>query len=318
EVRFTRGGKIGRIEENYLSRLEPGDRFYFAGRSLELVRMDEKGALVKLAKSAPDSMPAWGGGRMPLSETLCAELRPLLASYSRGAPYGLSRLLDQQQERSAVPKDTEVLCEWLKSKDGSHLFVYPFEGRLVHEAMASLFAYRLARHERNTFSISVNEYGFELHSARDIDFKKLFRDNLLSPAGVDEDILSSLNHTELEKRQFREIARIGGLLYTRYPGKKKTMRQLQTSAALLFEVIREHDPGNLLLAQARREVLESQFQIHRLEGAMERMRASKFLWKSLESPSPFSFALMLERLSTRISNESLKDRVERMRAEWLK
>ncbi|RZA04223.1 MAG: DEAD/DEAH box helicase, partial [Proteobacteria bacterium] len=129
EVRFTRGGKIGRIEENYLSRLEPGDRFYFAGRSLELVRMDEKGALVKLAKSAPDSMPAWGGGRMPLSETLCAELRPLLASYSRGAPYGLSRLLDQQQERSAVPKDTEVLCEWLKSKDGSHLFVYPFEGR---------------------------------------------------------------------------------------------------------------------------------------------------------------------------------------------
>lgn len=318
EVRFLRGGKIGRMEENYVSRLEPGDRFYFAGRSLELVRIDDKGAVVKKAKTAPDTMPAWQGGRMPLSETLCAELRPLLGSYAREAPYGLSRLLVQQAERSAVPKDAEVLLETWKSKDGSHLFVYPFEGRLVHEALASLFAYRLARRDRNTFSISVNEYGFELLSAKEIDFPAVFRDSLLAPQGVDEDILSSLNHTELEKRQFREIARIGGLLYTRYPGKKKTMRQLQSSAGLLFEVIRDHDPGNLLLAQARREVLESQFQLARLENALERMRASRFLWQKLDKPSPFSFALMLERLSTRISTESLKDRVERMRAEWLK
>ena len=317
EVRFLRGGRIGRMEENYISRLKIGDKFFFAGKALELVRLDEKGALVRRAKTAPDQMPKWMGGRMPLSEALCAELRPLLASYGREAPYGLSRLLNSQAERSAVPTDSQVLLETWKSKDGHHLYVYPFEGRIVHEALAALFAYRLVKEDKNTFSLSVNEYGFELLSAKPIDFAQTFTKKILDPYGVDEDILKSLNHTELEKRQFREIARIGGLLYSRYPGKRKTIRQLQSSASLLFDVIRDIDPGNLLLAQARREVLDLQFEITRLEHALDRMRGSQFLWKHLDKPSPFSVALMLERLSTRISNESLKDRVERMRKQWL-
>ena len=318
EVRFLKGGRLGRMEEMYLTRLEPGDRFYFAGRSLELVRLDDKGALVRRAKGAPDQMPAWQGGRMPLSETLCAELRPLLARYARKAPYGLGRLLSQQEERSAVPGESELLLETWKSKDGHHLFVYPFEGRLVHEALASLVAFRLARHERNTFSVSVNEYGFELLSSKPLNFRQVFTKDILTPREVDEDIMLSLNHTELEKRQFREIARIGGLLYSRYPGKRKNMRQLQSSASLLFEVIREHDAGNLLVAQARREVLEQQFELDRLSHALERILASRFLWRDLDQPSPLAFALMLERLSTRISTESLKDRIERMREAWLK
>ncbi|MEY4360161.1 MAG: hypothetical protein RLZZ631_1647 [Cyanobacteriota bacterium] len=327
-VRFVRGAVIGHVEEAFIGRLKPGDVFFFAGRQLEFVRLREMTAQVKATTKKSATVPAWAGGQMALSDLLSRHLRDEVDLCAR-AQVGEARLdtpelqaleplLERQANLSALPRSDQLLVELCRSREGSHLFVYPFEGRFVHEGIGFLWAWRLARHRASTITVSVNDYGFELLAPKAYPFEELLDlhgDDLLDLVNLESDLEQALNFSELCRRRFRAIAQVSGLISQAMPGQNKTGGQLQISAALLFDVFQKHEPGSLLLEQARREVLDEQLEQHRLRSALERLAASTWRVERIARPGPLAFPLLVERLNSRLSNESLLDRVQRLIAE---
>lgn len=319
-VRFQRGGRLGSVEEIFAARLKKGDRFTFAGRMLEFMRFNEMTVWVKLTKKPANTVPRWMGGRMPLSTELATAFRKQLDAAREGrfdSPEmeAVRPILELQASRSRIPAPDELLIERLESKEGHHLFLFPFEGRLTHEGIAALAAHRLTRARPATLSLAVNDYGFEILSPDPLDLLPQQIMGLLQPDALTDDILESLNASELVKRQFREVARIAGLVSPGYPGAGRGARQIQASSGLFYEVFREYDPDNLLLHQARREVLERQFEENRLRNALKRIAASRLVVVELKKPSPLAFPLLVERLRQGLSSEKLEDRVRRMTRE---
>jgi ATP-dependent Lhr-like helicase len=323
QVKFMSGGKIGSIEEGFISRLKQGDHFLFGGRILEFVRVHEMTAYVKRATGSKGAVPRWQGGKMPLSSELAhAALEQLrlasLGQYSGPEMLALEPLLQIQQRWSSLPTEQSLVIESMSSREGYHLFMYPFAGRSVHIGLASLLAYRVGRMLPTTFSIAVNDYGFELMGPEPVDWATLFAGGqggevaLFDTALLLEDVLASLNATELSQRRFREIARIAGLVFQGYPGQPKSARQLQASSSLFFEVFRKHDAGNLLLTQAQREVLEQELELTRLRDTLVELHGRRIAFHPVKRATPFGFALMVERFREKLSTEKLSDRVARM------
>ena len=327
-VRFVRGAVIGHVEEAFIGRLKPGDVFFFAGRQLEFVRLREMTAQVKATSKKSSTVPAWAGGQMALSDLLSAHLRLEVDRCARALDgeatldtpelNALEPLLQRQANLSGLPRSDQLLVELCRSREGSHLFVYPFEGRFVHEGIGFLWAWRLARHRASTITVSVNDYGFELLAPKTYPFEELLDlhgDDLLDQANLERDLEQALNFSELCRRRFRAIAQVSGLISQAMPGQNKTGGQLQISAALLFDVFQKHEPGSLLLEQARREVIEEQLEAERLQSALERMASCTWRVERMARPGPLAFPLLVERLNSRLSNESLLDRVQRLISE---
>ena len=325
KVKFMSGGYIGVIEEYFISRLQPGDVFTLAGRNLEFVMIKDMTALVRKSNATKSIVPSWQGGRMPLSANLGLMLRKKfnealhpLASQLRMPDKSdielkvLEPLFLLQQSLSHIPKENELLIEQIETKDGFHLFVYPFEGRLVHEAMAALLAYRISQITPITFSFAMNDYGFELLSDQPIPVDDTNAQTLFSLHDLSNDIQRSVNSAEMARRKFRDIAVIGGLIFQGYPGEYKKARHLQSSASLLFNVFSEYDPGNLLLRQAYHEVMEQQMEEARLRNMLERIQKSKIVITFPEKLTPFCFPLKVDSMRENLSSEKLEDRVKRM------
>ncbi|SEJ08628.1 ligase-associated DNA damage response DEXH box helicase [Pseudomonas sp. NFR16] len=311
------GGSLGSVEEGFIARLKPGDGFLFSGRLLELVRVENMTAYVKRATSKKAAVPRWNGGRMPLSSELADAVVEKFDSAAHGhfdSPemHTVSPLLEVQRQWSALPRKDTLLAETLKSREGWHLFLYPFAGRHVHLGLASLLAWRLSRDTPLTFSIAVNDYGFELLSATRIDWPERISAALFSEDHLLADIIASLNAGELALRRFREIARIAGLVFSGYPGAPKSNRQLQASSGLFFEVFKQYDAQNLLLTQAEEEVLRQELDVARLEQTLRRINSRTLDMHVIKRPTPMAFPLLVERMRESLSTEKLSDRIARM------
>ncbi len=311
------GGSLGSVEEGFIARLKPGDGFLFGGRLLELVRVENMTAYVKRATSKKAAVPRWNGGRMPLSSELADAVVTQFDAAARGiftSPemQAVKPLLEVQRQWSALPREKTLLAEVMKSREGWHLFLYPFAGRHVHLGLASLLAWRLSRHAPLTFSIAVNDYGFELLSATEIDWQAQLQPELFSEEHLLADIMASLNAGELALRRFREIARIAGLVFSGYPGAPKSNRQLQASSGLFFEVFKQYDAGNLLLTQAQEEVLRQELDVARLEHTLQRINQRTLDLHTVKRATPMAFPLLVERMRESLSSEKLSDRIARM------
>ena len=321
--RSAGGRGLGSIEENFIARLHPGETFVFAGRVLELVKVQDMVAWVRKAARASGAVPRWAGSRLPFSGELAQALIDELEQARAGcfdSPelQAVRPLLQLQQRVSNLPGRRGLLVESLRTEEGHHLFVFPLAGRAVHAGLAALVAYRAGQARPASVSIAVNDYGFELLSAHPIAWRSLWREaprTLLRQDGLLADVLASLNAGGLAQRRFREIARISGLIFVGYPGQGKSARQLQVSSGLLFDVLRRFDAGNRLLAQAEREVLEQELELGRLARALESMRSQTILFNAPSRPTPFAFPLMVERLREQLSTETLQQRVRRMVAD---
>ncbi len=319
-VKFLTGGRLGTIEESFVARLKPGDCFTFAGRVLELVKVHDMDVYVRVGSRKTGVVPRWMGGRMPLSTELSAALRIKLDEAARGEFIGLEMqavapLLEVQRRWSRIPARDELLIERWRSREGHHLFIYPFAGRLVHEGLAALWAWRLAQRLPNSFSMSVNDYGVELLSPHDAALDGDLAALLLDAEHLASDLAASLNNVEMARRQFREIARIAGLVFEGYGGQRKTAKQLQASSGLLFDVFSNYDPSNLLLRQAKQEVLERQLESSRLTRTLGSLRSVNVSIQHLSRPTPLAFPLVVDRLRERLSSETLSQRIERMTAQ---
>ncbi len=317
QVRYLGGAVLGSIEESFIGRLRKGDSFVYAGRVLEFVRARDMTAYVQRSTRRKGVVPIWNGGRMPLSSELADSVVEVLADAAAGhyddpELKAARPMLQTQQRLSRLPGAGALLIEEYRSREGHHLYLYPFAGRNVHLGLASLLAWRLARQHPNTFSLSVNDYGFELLGAEPIDLTGLDDRSLFDSASLLDDVLASLNSGALAQRRFREIARVAGLIFGGYPGQPKSTRQLQASSSLFYEVFRKYDGGNLLLSQAEHEVLAQELEIGRLDAALGTLRARPLERVVLEVPSPFSLPLMVERLREQLSTEKLGERLDRL------
>lgn len=320
QVKYLKGGTLGTAEESFLSKLSPGEKFLFAGKLVELIRIKDNAAYVRRSKGSPDTIPRWMGGRMPLSSELSAALRIKLEEASRGDFNGremraLRGLLKLQARWSVLPRSDQLLIESISTKTGKQVFLFPFEGRLVHEGLAALFAFRISRDRKITFSMACNDYGIVLQSPSTIPIEEAIGDGLFATDNLRGDILESMNSTEMAKRQFRQIARVAGLIHGGYPGQKKTAKNLQASSNLFFDVFEQYDSGNLLLMQSQREVLQQQLEFGRLQDALDRIGRGQITLQEPPKVTPLSFPLLVDKLRERVSSETLADRVARMQAE---
>ena len=324
-VRYQKGGYIGTIEEYFVSKLNKGDVFTFAGRNLEFIRIKGMQVHVRNSTKKTSKVSSWMGSRMTLSAQMSKLLREELYSYYEDPKRqsreirSLEHIFKRQSEESIVPKPDEFLIEIFKTEDGYHHIFYPFEGRFVHEAMGSLLAYRISLLSPITFSLAFNDYGFELLSEKPVDMKAVIDNNLFTTDYLLDDLQKSLNATEMARRKFRDIAIISGMVFRGYPHKNIKMKHLQSNSQLLFEVFRDYEPENLLFQQAFTETFQHQLEEGRLRLSMERIGTQKIIWKHCEKPTPFAFPLITDRLSReKLSSEKWEDRVKRMAAILMK
>jgi len=324
-VKLRKGGMLGHVEESFISQLEEGDHFWFAGLSLQLLKVKDMTAMVRKSESTNGRTPVWLGGRLPLSSQMSVMLRKQLqvAQLNSNKPVKshpelsfIQPILELQRMRSHVPLCDELLIEIFETAEGHHHLFYPFEGRLVHEGIASLLAYRIGKKRSISFSLAYNDYGFELLSDQRMPLQEFIDADLFSTDSLERDILAGINSGEMAKRKFRDIAAIAGLVFKGYPGQKIKDRHLQNSSQLIYQVFESYEPDNLLLRQALDEVVHQQLEYTRTRAALERMHKQKIIITSPNKPTPLAFPIMVDRHREQMSSEALIDRIERMTIEW--
>lgn len=317
KVKLMRGASLGTVEESFISTLEPGDTFWFSGRPLEFVRIRGNEVQVRPSKKTQGKIPSWNGARMPLSSQMSAMLRQELHDYQHAKSDSpemahLRPLLEVQAKRSLIPDLGSFLIERLQSSEGHHLFIYPFEGRVIHEMFGALFAYRISRILPISFSIAMNDYGLELLSDQEIPLEKAMEQGLFDTKNLAADLERSINETLLAQKKFHEIAHIAGLMFRGYPGQNTSNKHLTATSGLLFKVFKEHEPGHLLLRQAIAEVIDYQIDEARMREALRRIQAQQIRIVDVERATPFAFPIMVDRMREKLSSESLRDRIEKM------
>lgn len=318
-VRGASGARLGEVEEQFAARRRPGDAIRFAGRDLEVVALRGMTLHVKKARTrrADAETPRWDGGKMPLSSHLGSALRRELArspSERARSPElaALGPLLDLQAERSRLPAADEVLVEIARVRDAHLACVFPFEGRAAHDALSALVAWRLAKARPASYATTMTDYGFALHGRDPFPSDAATWRALCTPTGFADDVTELLAGTDLARRRFRGIARVAGLVVQGFPGRRRRLRDVQASSGLIHDVFARYDPTNPLLAQAREEVLDHQFEITRLASALERMAASTWHVVVTARMTPFSFPLWAESIRGEVTTEAWEDRVRRM------
>lgn len=322
KVKFKNGAYLGSVEEYFISKMKIGDRFFFAGRSLELLQVKGLTATVKVSEKKTRNVVSWMGARMSLSSKLSDKIREILEYYNQGNYISeeivrVLPILDLQNKLSIVPNRDTFLIESHQSKEGFHLFFYPFEGRMIHELMSALIAYRISISHPVTFSIAMNDYGFELLSDQRIPLEELLEEDLFTLDNFQQDILHCVNESEMSRRKFREIASIAGLVFQGYPGKPTTFKHIQANSSLLFQVFESYDPDNLLLKQAHAEAINQQMDQEKMMMAMQKINTQRIVLKNPVQFTPFSFPIMVDRLSrTSISSESIEDRIVKIQSQF--
>ncbi|MDN3705802.1 ligase-associated DNA damage response DEXH box helicase [Myroides ceti] len=320
-VKFKKGKYLGSVEEWFVSRLKEGDVFWFSGRALQLVHIKNNEVIVRPTTQKTGLIPSWQGGRLPISVDYGKAIRHMFQEIGKPSRRTypelafLQPLFKEQAKRSYLPQENELLTEYIKTKYGFHLFIYPYEGKLVHEGMAAILAYRISRNQKITFTIASNDYGFELLSEDDFFVDETFVQELLSVENIVEDIKNGVNIREMAKRTFRDVASVSGLIFNGYPGKQMKTKHLQANASLFFSVFDENEPSNLLYRQAYDEVYDFQLEIQRMQLAFQRINSHPIIFKHLEKLSPFAFPIFSESFRSKYSNEDWQARLNKLKKE---
>ena len=315
KIRYRKGGYLGSIEEWFISKLKPGDTFAFSGKILELIRIHKMEVIVKKSKIKQAKIPAWMGGRMSFSAHLSDLLKKALFEDQNKTTREFQSLVpvfEQQKKESIVPKPDELLIERFETKEGVHTLFYPFEGYAIHEAMANLMAYRISLISPISFSMSFNDYGFELLSDQAFSPEAFLDNDLFTPEYLFDDLAKSINISEMARRRFRDIALISGLVFQGYPNKPVKSKHLQSGSQLFFEVFKDYEPDNLLYQQAVEETFDHGMERGRMQLVFEELEQKTIVWKNCSQPTPFSFPLITDRIRSKLSSETVEDRIKKM------
>lgn len=295
-----RGGmSLGKVEEYFLEQLVQGDTFLFAGKVLRFEGIRENECLVSNAFSLDPKIPAYAGGKFPLSTYLADQVRGMLADPDRWSmlPDQVRDWLNIQRERSMLPKKDELLIETFPRGKRFFMIAYCFEGRLAHQTLGMLLTRRLERAGARPLGFVATDYSLAVWGLNDIG--AMIRSRRLSLSDLfDEDMLGDdleawLNESYMLKRTFRNCAVISGLIERRHPGKEKTGRQVTVSTDLIYDVLRSHEPDHVLLEATRRDAASGLLDLSRLGDMLKRIRGH-ITHRDLDRVSPLAVPIMLE------------------------
>jgi len=295
-----RGGRLlGEVEEYFIETLRVGDTFVFAGEILKYEALVEDEVYVSRSDASDPKVPAYEGGKFPLSTYLASRVRALLAKPDawQALPEQVREWLEIQRWRSMLPKAGDLLVETFPRAAKYYLVCYPFEGRLAHQTLGMLLTRRLERARLRPLGFVANEYALAVWGLGDVTLR-IARGELLLAQLFDEDMLGDdleawLAESALMKRTFRSCAIIAGLIEKRFPGEEKSRRQLTISTDLVYDVLRKHQPDHILLRAARADAATGQLDIKRLGEMLSRIRG-RIVHKALDHVSPLSVPVLLE------------------------
>ncbi len=294
------GGRVvGEIDEWFAGELKPGDAFVLGGETLRLEGFRDNEVFVSRATAKDPIVPSYPGGRFPLSTHLAKRVREMLAEPDRWQrlPTPVAEWLRLQQQHSALPAPGEVLIETFFHGGRHHMVAYPFEGRLAHQTLGMLLTRRLERAGAKPLGFLANDYAMSIWGLGDLSVMitegALDLGRLLDEDMLGDDLDAWLAETSLMRRTFRHCAMIAGLIERRHPGKEKNGRQLTVSAGLVYDVLRRHDPGHVLLEAAYKDAATGLLDIARLGEFLRRIRGH-VRHIPLERASPLAVPIMLE------------------------
>lgn len=321
-VKLRSGKYLGAIEESFISRLNVGDVFWFSGRQLELLQIRGNEVYVSPSTAKKGVVPSWMGGRFAISPDLGEAIRHSLQNIHRTEGQSpeisfLQPLFTEQKKRSLLPNENELLIEQIKTRYGYHLFIYPFEGKFVHEGMAQVLAYRLTKIRPASFSIATNEYGIELLTDSPMEIDTEGWKTIFSPESLHDDINFGINVREMARRRFRDIASIAGLIFQGFPGRAMKSKHLQANAGLFFSVFEDYDPENLLLREAYDEVFDFQLEEGRMQKAFKRISNHTIMLSKPNGLTPFAFPIFAESFRERYTGEDWQARLEKLKNQML-
>ncbi|MCJ2015783.1 ligase-associated DNA damage response DEXH box helicase [Methylobacterium sp. J-076] len=317
------GRVLGEIEDEFADTLTPGDTFLFAGETLRFEGLAEDEALVTRAPPGTDpAIPSYAGSKFPLSTFLAARVRAIIAdpfTWDR-LPKPIGEYLLQQRRRSVLPGERDLLVETFPRGKRHYLTTFPFEGRLAHQTLGMLLTRRLERAGLRPLGFAANDYGIAIWTTRDVSERAAidpdFMAELFGEDMLGDDLEAWLDESAMMKRTFRQCAVIAGLIERHHPGQKKTGRQVTISTDLIFDVLRKHEPGHLLLAAARQDAATGLLDVRRLGVMLERIQG-RIIHRALDRVSPLSVSVMLEIGRERVYGEGADEILAEAEAELL-
>jgi ATP-dependent Lhr-like helicase len=297
---IPRGGRLlGQVEEYFIEMLSVGDTFVFAGEILKYEAIVEDEVYVSRSTATDAKVPAYEGGKFPLSTYLADRVRNIFAHPQawRSLPQQVREWLEIQEWRSLLPGQHDLLVETFPRASRNYLVCYPFEGRLAHQSLGMLLTRRLERARMRPLGFVANEYALAVWGLGDMSLH-IARGALSLAALFDEDMLGDdleawLAESAMMKRTFRNCAIIAGLIERRYPGEEKSRRQLTISTDLVYDVLRKHQPDHVLLRAARQDAAHGLLDIRRLGEMLSRVKG-RIVHKALDRVSPLAVPVMLE------------------------
>ena len=297
---ISRGGRmLGQVEEYFVETMVPGDTFVFAGEILKYETIVEDEVYVSRTTAEDPKVPAYEGGKFPLSTYLAARVRGIIAHPQewRGLPPQVREWLEIQEWRSQMPGQRELLVETFPRANKHYLVCYPFEGRLAHQTLGMLLTRRLERARMKPMGFVANEYALAVwglgNLAQHIERGTLSLDKLFDEDMLGDDLEAWLAELALMKRTFRNCAIIAGLIERRFPGEEKSRRQVTISTDLVYDVLRSHQPDHVLLRAARGDAATGLLDVRRLGEMLSRI-SGRIVHKALDHVSPLAVPVMLE------------------------
>jgi ATP-dependent Lhr-like helicase len=297
---IARGGRLlGQVEEYFAETLVPGDTFVFAGEILKYEAMAEDEIYVSRTNAEDPKVPAYDGGKFPLSTYLADRVRRIIAHPQewQHLPETVREWLRLQEWRSEVPGEYNLLVETFPRASKYYLVCYPFEGRLAHQTLGMLLTRRLERERLRPLGFVANEYALAIWGLGDVALR-IERGELSLAALFDQDMLGDdleawLAESALMKRTFRNCAIVAGLIERRFPGEEKSRRQLTISTDLVYDVLRKHQGDHVLLRAARAEAATGLLDVRRLSDMLSRIKG-RIVHRALDRISPLAVPVMLE------------------------
>ena len=291
KVRIRRGRVLGEVEEYFAMGLEPGDSFIFAGRMLRFEGIREQTLIASPAPGAEPKIPAYVGGRLPLTTHLAERVRAMLADPGRWAdlPAQVREWLQLQRYRSDLPRADELLVETFQRGQREFLVAYCFEGRNAHQTLGMLLTRRMERAGYAPVGFVATDYVIAVWSLNEVkDIDALFDEDMLG-----DDLEAWMDDSSMLKRTFRNVSVIAGLIERNYPGKKKTGRQVTFSSDLIYDTLRQHEPDHILLRATRRDAAKGLTDIRRLGDMLKRAKG-RIRHRKLDRVSPLAVPVLLE------------------------
>jgi ATP-dependent Lhr-like helicase len=297
---IRRGGRLlGEVEEYFIETLVPGDTFVFAGEILKYETLVEDEVYVSRTSGEDPKVPAYEGGKFPLSTYLADRVRTIISDHDewRPLPDQVREWLEMQEWRSQVPGPRQLLVETFPRGNKRYLVCYPFEGRLAHQTLGMLLTRRLERARLRPLGFVANEYALAVWGlgdvAQQIERGELSLADLLDEDMLGDDLEAWLAESALMKRTFRNCAIIAGLIERRFPGKEKSRREVTISTDLVYDVLRKHQPDHILLRAARADAATGLLDVRRLGEMLSRIKG-RIIHKALDHVSPLAVPVMLE------------------------